>query len=399
MCTYCQVDGSCIHEQCSCSLSGPSRCSGCGHDCEPWWSGLQVPGRNDLVDVLTEFAEDRTFPATKKDIVDYVGEDQWIRNNLPEGSYKDPGEVMLAVLPPLKWSGDNTSLVSASQEKATPSGTKLVVAEGQAAVIVGQWDYKPYDVFLTGEYTLTPGNAPKISARSRSPAPGFSRMIFLGAPLFISLTHETSTPLNLMTLAASKQMCGVKGSAMWKVESPVAFVDYVSMSLKTLDASKIISTLNTQFNSFIRKEIASRSLVDLKNNSAALAKTISDDASKIGLYAVVTIEYVGEPTPEMAAAMLGEMQSSRANMMAATAQIRSSNPTPKESLHGAPQMPGDASPNLVCQACGASNPPTGKFCNNCGKALVQQKLTCPKCGKEAAAATKFCGNCGARMTP
>ena len=46
---------------------------------------------------------------------------------------------------------------------------------------------------------------------------------------------------------------------------------------------------------------------------------------------------------------------------------------------------------VSCPACAAPNPPTGKFCQECGTALA---LTCPACSAPVGAAQKFCGECG-----
>lgn len=51
---------------------------------------------------------------------------------------------------------------------------------------------------------------------------------------------------------------------------------------------------------------------------------------------------------------------------------------------------------LVCNACGASNPNTMKFCGNCGSKLADKKVFCSTCGAEMMADMKFCGACGHR---
>lgn len=48
---------------------------------------------------------------------------------------------------------------------------------------------------------------------------------------------------------------------------------------------------------------------------------------------------------------------------------------------------------VTCGKCGAKQP-GGKFCADCGTALVAQKKFCSGCGVEMSAGAKFCANCG-----
>jgi len=58
--------------------------------------------------------------------------------------------------------------------------------------------------------------------------------------------------------------------------------------------------------------------------------------------------------------------------------------------------------SVQCVNCGSLNPPSGKFCQTCGKE-VSKKLEdaktqkCPKCGAENQPIAKFCINCGDSM--
>ena len=48
---------------------------------------------------------------------------------------------------------------------------------------------------------------------------------------------------------------------------------------------------------------------------------------------------------------------------------------------------------IVCPSCGKPTP-TGKFCIECGTALVQK---CPNCGSDLPAGSKFCPECGEKL--
>ncbi len=47
---------------------------------------------------------------------------------------------------------------------------------------------------------------------------------------------------------------------------------------------------------------------------------------------------------------------------------------------------------MTCPACQANNPPSSKFCNQCG-----QPIGCPACGSVVMIGSKFCNQCGHRL--
>src|SRR4029079_7999211 len=48
---------------------------------------------------------------------------------------------------------------------------------------------------------------------------------------------------------------------------------------------------------------------------------------------------------------------------------------------------------VTCSTCGATNPPDGRFCLECGTALGGR----PNCGAHNPAGARFCGTCGVRL--
>ena len=50
---------------------------------------------------------------------------------------------------------------------------------------------------------------------------------------------------------------------------------------------------------------------------------------------------------------------------------------------------------MHCPACDHENPPSAKFCHECGRALPRR---CPQCKAELAPTMKFCGECGASLS-
>ncbi len=49
---------------------------------------------------------------------------------------------------------------------------------------------------------------------------------------------------------------------------------------------------------------------------------------------------------------------------------------------------------MHCASCGADNPPSAKFCDRCGTALVR---TCASCGTVARTSARFCAECGTAL--
>jgi len=98
-----------------------------------------VPGQSGLSDALMALSESEAFPAKKNDVVGYITDNgsaelaSWLSATLPEGSYKDPGDVILAVTPPIEWKdvAGGSSLLWRPDVKVIGSGTKLIIAEGQ----------------------------------------------------------------------------------------------------------------------------------------------------------------------------------------------------------------------------------------------------------------------------
>lgn len=71
---------------------------------------------------------------------------------------------------------------------------------------------------------------------------------------------------------------------------------------------------------------------------------------------------------------------------------------------GAEAVPaaGQAPAGVTCGACGLSNAPGTKFCQNCGSKLEipapgPAGAVCPGCGAANTPGTRFCGSCGGKL--
>lgn len=67
---------------------------------------------------------------------------------------------------------------------------------------------------------------------------------------------------------------------------------------------------------------------------------------------------------------------------------------------GDPDVPTPAEPQkpLFCIECGGKNPPTSRFCQECGEVLPSpgEEMRCARCNNEVPLTAKFCPNCGNR---
>jgi membrane protease subunit (stomatin/prohibitin family) len=77
-----------------------------------------------------------------------------------------------------------------------------------------------------------------------------------------------------------------------------------------------------------------------------------------------------------------------------TDQMR--NQPPSGQAQGGGTLPFSGNGSVKCNKCGAANPPTNKFCAECGAKFEADKK-CPKCGSNVPGGSKFCPECGLPM--
>ena len=75
-------------------------------------------------------------------------------------------------------------------------------------------------------------------------------------------------------------------------------------------------------------------------------------------------------------------------------QMRQQPPAGQQQGGGA--VPFSNANTMKCPKCGAMNPPTNKFCSECGTKFEADKK-CPKCGANVPGGSKFCPDCGNPM--
>ena len=434
MCDYCSVETtSCTHPTCSqggsacaCSLSGPSRCPTCGHECTPWYFGLGLQDAPASVDALLGGAGSESpgydrYPVTKAQLLATLREEieesgepnsedvDWLNQRLPDGTYQDPGEVFSVLqapitMPPLgvpNW-------FAPARMQAIPIGARLVVASGGQALLVGR-DRAGYDVFPPGDHRLTRETAPLAAARSRPTAPGFTRGVLNCSVAFFS-TEEQEAAFGFQGKTKTGEPIYLSSKVRFSLSDPKKFAaSKVGLSYSTpappdQTLSRIVTPEMTT--AVLSRDLSALS-ADPKVADGIIRKALGDAGFAVR---AVRVEYVGSSPvgamlaggtgtnpfahlPPEARAMMQARMEEAMRRRAPTAERAGSRPVP--STPGAPG-PGPPVAGVVCPVCRAPNPTTGKFCQSCGAPLSAKK-TCPACGLEVGPTVKFCGGCGTRL--
>jgi Double zinc ribbon len=430
MCEYCGTDPPCNHPTCSkpgsgcsCSLSGPARCPTCGHECLPWYFGLGVEGAPDSIrDFLggagTESPGFDEYPATKAQLVSAarsqiadsdepnLADVDWLSQRLPDSTFRDPGEVFVALQGPVTCPAlEGPNWYRAGRSGAIPLGTRLEVAPNTVAVLLGR-DRTPADEFSTGEYTLTRESAPIAAGRSRPPSPGFSHGVLEGSVVFCA-TRDQEGILSFSGRTRTSERFWWSATVRFALTEPKKFLgSRVATSFATpLPLDRLVSEVASPE---LNRVVQSQDAKSLSANPSMLESAMRAAMQAAG-FTVRGVESRPAGTNPITAGLGPGGVDPFANMppeVRAMVQARMEEAMRRRAAQGAPPSPrspapmapspSTALPTLDCPACRAPNPPTGKFCHNCGAPLVT-KRSCPSCGREVAAGIKFCGNCGTRM--
>ncbi len=436
MCEHCFGDSPCDHgvgktpgSACSCSLSGPNKCPGCGCECAPWYWGLGFVGPQSIRSFFGVGGDENpgfsNFPASKTQIVEAARESLqdaeadmadvgWLSGNLPDGTFRDSGEVFAALMPLVACRGqDASALVTALPMTAVATGTRMLVGADQSAVLVAS-DGRALDGFGPGERLLSREGAPRATAESRPLAAGFSKSVLRATPVFAS-TREMRTSLNHTGRTRSGDNVAVHGNVTVSIGSLPEFLAKLGSRPRGLSAAEGETEVGKILGAILDQTLSSHDFGELTASSALLETALRSGATQAGLrVSALSLEPVARVAmTDQLSAMQGMQRQAFANMppemqarfsaqMAQAMERAQGARGPGARGPGAGTPPVPAAPSrpapapLACPSCHAPNPPDGKFCRNCGQPLAS-KRSCPKCGKEADPGVKFCGACGSRL--
>lgn len=445
MCQYCEGDErgcktpSCADSggSCACQLSGNPRCPSCGHVCWEWHYGLglfnapalvggflggegEEGGRFDSYptnrsQILAKYQEFCSEQAADDPDAGYSPNDiRWLSDHLPEGTYKDPGEVFAALLPAVDGSLlDGSEWSHSLNIQAMAAGTRLVVPPEVVAFLVGR-EGQALDAFLPGQYTLSGETAPLAAGVSRKPVTPQQRWALDARPVFVSTRDQ-----NARAESSGRSKSGTQTSLLATVRFCVADPAKLARSVagKTLGrSSKPDQTIAPIVTPILQAAIESQEPQSLSSNVKGVETQARSSLEQAGLtvrsisiqaygpsmgmagMGPMNQEMLNRMPPEVRAMMEARMNEAMQRHAAAQAQggapPRPMSPPPgPASSRGAPTQ--GASPTF-CPSCRSPNPPSVKFCQNCGTPLGAPRA-CPSCGKPAAPGIKFCGSCGAKL--
>ena len=438
VCDHCVSGRNCDHgtstsgsSACACSLAGPAKCPECGCECAAWYWGLGFVGPASVRSFLGVGDDENPgyseYPTTKGQLVVAARSEledgalsapdlDWLSRTLPEGTYRDPGEVFVALCPAVSWPGNDPSqLVASLSMNAIATGTRIVVAPDQMALLVGRRG-QVLDSFGPGEHVVSRESAPRAAAESRLAAPGFSKTVITATPIFAS-TRETQITVHRSGRTRSGELFEVRLNATVSIASLAEFLGHAGRrpgGMSTAEASAVVTSI---LGPTLDQTIATHTASELSGTSPLLHQAIRAGATPGGLrVSAVKVETAGpvSPTDQMAAMlerqrqamahlppeMQARMQAQMATAMERAQAARASRPggagtaasvTPPAA--GRPSAP----VGPTCPACQAPNPPGTKFCGNCGQPFPATH-SCPRCGQTSAPGMKFCGNCGGPLS-
>jgi ribosomal protein L40E len=404
------------------------KCSSCDCPAQPWWYGIRFPSGEEYADLISELNDDPSyFPATKAKLEKSFSD--WgmgaslaeLESNLPERTYSNAGDFVSALIensPPIKWEQKQTDILWRYPSDALGGGQRLVVAENQQAVLVSDKTGKACDVLNAGKYTLSRQNSPLLASQSRKSLPGFDHDVLNGSVVFYSPEKEFEIALSVMGQTKALRRVLARGVVRVRISSAERFFGEIAAKNR-FESQASLSALQKYCEAIVTKEILSHEMEELTGDPSILESVLKSGLVAAGLEPIkVGFDSVGEfgpgafamPTaanmndPKRYEQMKQMAESLRATQMERIQAMQQQMQLLRQQQQAAYSVSKNAQQQVQtvsCSSCGATNPGSSKFCNNCGKPLLQpaaaQKKICPKCGKQLDSGINFCGNCGTKV--
>jgi len=323
------------------------------------------------------------------------------------------------------------------QGQEIKNGARLTVRESQTAVFVFQGQIA--DVFPPGFYTIDGGNTPiltKLGAwKYGFNSPFKAEVYFVNTKQFTDLKWGTPNPVMMRDTDFGMVRLRAFGIYSIRVEDPSAFIKEVAGTNAHFVTEDIEGQLKRTLVSGFSDALGESKIaaLDLASNYDELSKftrsKLSEEFKTFGLALTkFVIENISLPA-EVEAAMdrrtsmgvIGDVnryaQFQAADAMRDAAQNTSGGGAATGAGLGAGFAIGNAmagamtdamnprkgdtqeTSRVTCAKCGASNPASVKFCNECGTKLEasQQTASCVKCNAKLQPGAKFCAECGAKQ--
>jgi len=289
-------------------------------------------------------------------------------------------------------------------------GAQLVVKEFENAVFFR--DGKAYDVFGAGRHTLTTQNLPLLT-RILSRVAGFEKTPFRATVIYVSLKQFVGL-FGLQAQTVELAPLQARGRFWYRSEDSNLFVNEVVGGQSAYTTEQVTEFLRGYLNERLIDELSHYDLATvytrLDETSFKVKNVLVDAFKRIGLE-LIDLRFEGvDTTPEwrdrlfylrsgVAASEVLRMQT-----VQKTAEELGKSPGAAVGagiavippLFQQPAQPAQpAVTMIICPSCGAQNPQSARFCQNCGQSLTPK--ACPSCGQQVAPTAKFCPNCGAKL--
>jgi hypothetical protein len=341
----------------------------------------------------------------------------WIAQRLPDGTYRDRGDVFRATFPVLEASAPEAGgWWTTLPVQAVPLGARLHVVPGAVAILVGRGS-APFDVKAAGDHVLTRETCPLAAAGSRAPAPGGDARAVLDARITVFAVREIVATLSTSARTRSGAPYVVFATIRCTVSDPAKLVVSVVRSFsETAHVETVIARL---VGASLTKVVGEREGAQLAGDHGPVEEAIRSALTAAG-FGVGAVAFgppapgpgagiPGDPfahlPPEVRARVQAQMEEAMRRRAAARAGPAGTLPPPPPAPSATtapapspprPPAPPTAAPTAVrCPACQAPNSSGAKFCCACGAPLPTARR-CVACGTELAPSVKFCGNCGTR---
>lgn len=326
----------------------------------------------------------------------------------------------------IEWTADNADDLMVYRYpvdgKEIKNGAQLTVRESQVAIFVNEGQLA--DVFQPGRYKLITENLP-ILTKLQSWKYGFNspfkaEIYFINTKQFQGRKWGTANPFALRDDEFGLVRIRAYGTYSLRVDDAATFLKEVFGTAEKYRVSAISeytkSMLVSSFTDFLSEQ--KLSVLDIPTKYLEIGEgtknKLNDKLKTLGLkVADVIVENISLPDEVEKAIdqkssinVLGNMNTYTQFKTANAIENAASNPN---GIGGAGagvglgiglssimsnNMNNQTNQKVICPHCN-SQVPNGKFCPECGKALVIEKVKCINCHALIAADAKFCPECGA----
>lgn len=304
--------------------------------------------------------------------------------------------------------------------KEIKNGASLTVRESQVAIFVNEGQIA--DVFLPGRYSLTTANVPVLSKlqawKYGFNSPFKAEVYFVNTKQFQGKKWGTSNPFALKDAEFGVVRIRAFGTYSLQVSDAALFLKEVFGTANKYSVNGLLdyvkSIVVSSFTDFLAEQKVPVLSIPSKYNEIGEGTTFTacEKLASMGIkVSNVIVENISLPDEVEKAIdqkssinVLGNMNTYTQYKAANAMEEAAKNPNGMAGAGmgigagiGFGSMMNQASKsennNVICPHCHASVA-MGKFCLECGKPLVEEKVACIKCGEMISKDAKFCPNCG-----